>query len=155
MGAEEEQVVLAFFEAFAQDWPTPEKLDEALALFADDGYYQVLVPTREPIYGRDAIRAEIEVQMRDHAVVVKHAYRNMFSSGSVVFTERLDEAEINGKWIQVPIVGVWEVVDGKITAWRDYWDSLNVARQFGITPEEFFALGEDSPFGRNAVRAQG
>lgn len=149
----EEQVVHQFIEAFAHDWPTDEQLDEALALLADNAYYQMNVPTKAPIYGRAAIRAEIERQMKYDCTSQRHTFRQVASTGRFVCTERVDEAEIQGKWIQAPLVAVWEVVDGKIVAWREYWDSLNVARQFGITPQEFFALDEGSgvAFGRAAA----
>ena len=44
------------------------------------------------------------------------------STGNLVFNERLDRFEMGGNWIEIPVCGVWEVVDGKITLWRDYFD---------------------------------
>jgi len=29
---------------------------------------------------------------------------------------------MGGSWIEIPVCGVWEVIDGKITLWRDYFD---------------------------------
>ena len=29
---------------------------------------------------------------------------------------------INGKWVALPVMGTFEVVNGKIRAWRDYFD---------------------------------
>jgi limonene-1,2-epoxide hydrolase len=152
MGAEEEKTVLDFIEVFADDWPTKEVLDQAMMLLGDNAYYQMIVPTKAPIYGREAIRAEIERQMKYDCTSQRHTIKKMASTGRFVCQERLDEAEINGKWIQAPLVAVWEVRDGKIVAWREYWDSLHIANQFGITPDEFLALGEGSPFGKEAAR---
>ena len=39
-----------------------------------------------------------------------------------VLTERVDRFEINGKWLELPVMGTFEVSDGKIQAWRDYFD---------------------------------
>ncbi|TDJ37563.1 MAG: limonene-1,2-epoxide hydrolase [Gammaproteobacteria bacterium] len=39
-----------------------------------------------------------------------------------VLTERVDRFEINGKWLELPVMGTFEVSGGKIQAWRDYFD---------------------------------
>ena len=55
-------------------------------------------------------------------------YRQVASAGNVVFTERVD-------WLlrpdgsragPLPVVGVTEFRDGKISAWREYYDSRNL-----------------------------
>jgi limonene-1,2-epoxide hydrolase len=55
-------------------------------------------------------------------------FRNVSSSGNVVFTERVDwlvrpDGSRLGPW---PVVGVTEFRDGKISAWREYFDSRNL-----------------------------
>jgi limonene-1,2-epoxide hydrolase len=43
--------------------------------------------------------------------------------GGTVFTERVDRFVLRGRPVAVPVLGVFEVADdGKITAWRDYFD---------------------------------
>jgi limonene-1,2-epoxide hydrolase len=44
------------------------------------------------------------------------------SDGPVVFVERLDRHRLDHGWRELPVVGVMEVHDGKITVWRDYFD---------------------------------
>ena len=44
------------------------------------------------------------------------------TDAGVVLTERVDRFEINGKWLELPVMGTFEVADGKIAAWRDYFD---------------------------------
>ena len=45
------------------------------------------------------------------------------SNGNVVFNERVDSFEAEGKKISLPVTGVFETTDdGKIKAWRDYFD---------------------------------
>jgi limonene-1,2-epoxide hydrolase len=52
------------------------------------------------------------------------------SSGGVVFTERVDHFNSNGKTVEHYLVAVFEVnVDGKIAAWREYFDPDDVNRQ--------------------------
>jgi len=42
--------------------------------------------------------------------------------GNVVFVERLDRHRIPQGWFELPVTGVYEVKDGKIVYWRDYFD---------------------------------
>ena len=53
------------------------------------------------------------------------------SRGEVVFTERVDRFTVGGKEIALPVAGVFEVRDGKIAAWRDYFDMASYQRQLG------------------------
>jgi limonene-1,2-epoxide hydrolase len=50
-------------------------------------------------------------------------------SGSMVFNERTDRFRMDHGWVEIPVVGVWEVVDGKITLWRDYFDEPTYRNQ--------------------------
>jgi limonene-1,2-epoxide hydrolase len=59
---------------------------------------------------------------------------NVASNGGVVFTERTDIFEMGDKRIAFKVTAVLEVVDGKIAAWREYWDSADLTRQLGIDP---------------------
>jgi limonene-1,2-epoxide hydrolase len=56
-------------------------------------------------------------------------FRNVVSAGDVVCTERVDWlVRPDGSRVgPLPIVGVTEFRDGKITAWREYFDSGNAA----------------------------
>ncbi len=54
---------------------------------------------------------------------------NIAAAGSVVLTERLDRFVMGGKTVELPVAGVFEVSDGKITAWRDYFDMATWTRQ--------------------------
>jgi len=68
---------------------------------------------------------------RDHGA--DHGFMGMFeklefeihhlaSDGPTVLTERTDHFTLNGKTAPLPVMGAFHVVDGKITAWRDYFD---------------------------------
>ena len=39
-----------------------------------------------------------------------------------MFTERVDRMTFNGKPVELPVAGVFEISGGKIRAWRDYFD---------------------------------
>jgi limonene-1,2-epoxide hydrolase len=47
---------------------------------------------------------------------------NIAANGSVVLTERVDVFKLPDKSIALPVMGAFEVTDGKIAAWRDYFD---------------------------------
>jgi limonene-1,2-epoxide hydrolase len=55
-------------------------------------------------------------------------YREVASAGNVVFTERVDWVlRPDGSRVgPLPVVGVTEFRDGKISAWREYYDSRNL-----------------------------
>ena len=51
------------------------------------------------------------------------AYLHAISAdGPVVLTERVDVFVMPSKRIEIPVMGSFEVHDGKIRAWRDYFD---------------------------------
>ena len=41
---------------------------------------------------------------------------------AVVLNERNDRFEIHGRWTSLPVAGVFEINNGLITLWRDYFD---------------------------------
>jgi limonene-1,2-epoxide hydrolase len=49
--------------------------------------------------------------------------------GNVVVNERTNKFTINGMRIEIPVAGIFEVVDGKITFWRDYCDMQTLTKQ--------------------------
>jgi limonene-1,2-epoxide hydrolase len=51
--------------------------------------------------------------------------------GNIVMNERTDIMRRKGGGeIPLPVTGVFEVVDGKIAAWRDYFDLATVTSAF-------------------------
>ena len=56
---------------------------------------------------------------------------HLASDGTTVLTERTDTFTIKGKTAPLPVMGAFHVADGKITAWRDYFDMGQVTAIFG------------------------
>jgi limonene-1,2-epoxide hydrolase len=46
--------------------------------------------------------------------------------GSTVFVERVDRHHLSDGWVELPVTGVFEVHDGRITVWRDYFDVTTI-----------------------------
>jgi limonene-1,2-epoxide hydrolase len=47
---------------------------------------------------------------------------NLAVSGDVVLTERIDRVVVDGQAIELPVMGAFEVLEGRVAAWRDYFD---------------------------------
>lgn len=52
------------------------------------------------------------------------------SDGPVVICERIDRHRLADKWVELPVTGVFEVHDGRITYWRDYFDAATILSQW-------------------------
>ena len=50
------------------------------------------------------------------------------ADGAVVFVERLDRHRLDHGWRELPVNSVFEVHDGLITVWRDYFDLMTAAK---------------------------
>ena len=47
----------------------------------------------------------------------------------MVMNERTDRFLINDDWVEIQVMGIFEVVDGKIAHWRDYFDMAKFSAQ--------------------------
>ena len=47
-------------------------------------------------------------------------------NSGVVLNERDDRVEIHGRWTTLPVAGVFEIKNGKLTLWRDYFDKQTI-----------------------------
>lgn len=56
------------------------------------------------------------------------AIRSIASDGPLVLTERVDELGFGPLQIRFWVNGRFEVVDGKITVWKDYFDNVDVIK---------------------------
>jgi limonene-1,2-epoxide hydrolase len=94
-------------------------LDAIVAYFSDDAVYHNI--PLAPVVGPEQIRATIEgfsggvekIEFRVDAIA---------ADGGTVLTERHDIFTFANGVIDLPVMGTFEVADGKITAWRDYFD---------------------------------
>jgi limonene-1,2-epoxide hydrolase len=96
--------------------------------FSEDVVYHNI--PMEPAEGIDATMAVINMFV-DIGEALDFEVHHLASDGSTVLTERTDSFTINGKKSPLPVMGAFHVVDGKITAWRDYFDMAQVTAIFG------------------------
>jgi limonene-1,2-epoxide hydrolase len=131
MGADQEQVALAFL-AYASG--QQQDAEGLIAMMSDDIVWQPNVPST-PRVGRDAARAEIERQnAMATGLLPRSEIKNVASNDRAVFVERVDIFEMGGKEITLHINGVLEIEDGKVVAWREYFDNADLASQLGVEP---------------------
>ena len=60
------------------------------------------------------------------------------SSGDTVVVERVDVNDLGGTIVTFNVVAIFDLSDGLITCWREYWDTGHVGRQLGIDPRQMF-----------------
>lgn len=117
---------IALAHAFFQAW-NERALDTILDCLAEDCVYHNM--PMEPVLGRASIEAYIApVIARSSAIewIVKAIAED--EQGRVL-SERLDRLQINGRWLEIPLMGVFEFSNGKISLWRDYFDLQDYLRQ--------------------------
>jgi pimeloyl-ACP methyl ester carboxylesterase/limonene-1,2-epoxide hydrolase len=72
--------------------------------------------------------------------------RNLGVTDNRVYTERVDIVGVDGHDARLPLLGIFEIENGKIKHWRDYSDMAMVRRLLKgeiVTPEEGFPPGTD------------
>jgi limonene-1,2-epoxide hydrolase len=82
----------------------------------------------QAIVGRDAIREALR-RGAERMTALPWEVRHIAAIGDVVLTERIDHFIAGETRISVPCMGTFELRDGKIAAWRDYWDLAQFERQ--------------------------
>ncbi|MBW9116878.1 nuclear transport factor 2 family protein [Rhizobium cauense] len=120
-------------QTFFNHW-TANRIDEALAMLADDVLYDN-VPFPD-IFGRENVRNF----HRDFGIgttfTVDWTVTHIAVAGNVVLNERIDifNHEKGGK-ITLPVMGTLTIENGLITIWRDYFDPADFDRQLSKLKE--------------------
>lgn len=96
----------------------------AFELCADDLVYEN-VPM-EPIYESKQAAMEFLDGFVGSTDEVAWPVHRQAATGDVVMNERTDRFRFGETWVEVRVVGVWEVRDGAIVLWRDYFDSAEM-----------------------------
>jgi limonene-1,2-epoxide hydrolase len=109
---------------FCAAWPE-RSVDRLLAYFTDDALYHNM--PMEPVTGKDGIREVLNLFVPAEGLEAEITH--LATRGNVVFTERVDRMTFGGKKVVLPCAGVFEIRDGKIVAWRDYFDLATWQRQ--------------------------
>lgn len=105
-------------EDFCAAW---SRLDpaELAAYFTEDGVYHNMPAA--PVQGRAAIEQFIR-GFTASWTQTDWEIRTLLEAGDVVIAERIDRTRAGEKRVDLPCTGVFEIRDGKIACWRDYFD---------------------------------
>ncbi len=104
-------------------------------LFAEDGVFRSMMMD-EGLVGREAMRDHF-TRLLKGATALELQLRNIAETNNgVVFLERLDVFTYKGKEGALPVVAVLDIADGKVTAWREYYDRAALLREMGIKEGE-------------------
>jgi limonene-1,2-epoxide hydrolase len=108
----------AMIREFVHAWERRDT-DRIVAAFTDDAVYHNV--SLEPLVGKAAIRDF--VTRYEDVPPVRIDIHHQLASGNVVMNERVDHMHFDGRVVDLPICGVFEIRDGRIARWTDYYDS--------------------------------
>ena len=102
-------------------------IESAAAMVTDDFEYDN-VPIGKT-HGADGMRATLtgffaaceELDWR----ILRQTWSGDATSGTVL-NERDDRLKMHGEWRTLPVAGVFEIRDGRISLWRDYFDRVTL-----------------------------
>ncbi len=103
---------------FVENWSAMDAAQLA-EYFTEDGTYYNM--PANPVTGREQVKGFIEAFLSTWTETTWDIL-NMAEHGDVVFCERLDRTRTIQGDVDLPCVGVFEMRDGKIQVWRDYFD---------------------------------
>ncbi|MCP3810880.1 nuclear transport factor 2 family protein [Mycobacterium sp. 134] len=103
--------------------PDPERM---AAYFTEDAVYHNI--PLDAVVGREAIAAFITGFVAAFDGIDFDIHRQI-TDGHLVMNERTDTMRAkSGQSTPLAVMGVFEIVDGKIAAWRDYFDMAAITR---------------------------
>ena len=112
------ETVQEFIAAFIAAWPQGAAATLG-SFFSEDAVYHN--GPMDPVRGRGAILATL-AEFMDLGGRVAVDIIHMVTDGSIVMTERVDHVIGAETTMSLPLMGIIEVHEGVITAWRDYFD---------------------------------
>lgn len=107
-------------------WAVPDP-NGMVSMFAADGTYHN-VP-EHPMVGHRAIRSWLQAVCAH--VRVEAEVLHLACDGEWVLSERLDTHVLDNKRIPLPVMNISRVVGGKLTLWRDYYDT-GMVKELGL-----------------------
>lgn len=106
---------------FIATWSTRD-LDTIMEYFAEDAVYTNVPMEPSTNIGKAAIRNFIDMAFAPVEKIDFVIHLQVEGENGVVMNERTDRFYLQGNWMELPVMGVFELRDGKISKWRDYFD---------------------------------
>lgn len=98
-------------------------LTAALDLMSEDCEYDNVPITK--VFGRGAIEKTLGgflAECSAYEWIIHHQVASGDLDHGVVMNERTDRFQIDGRWVELDVAGLFVVSDSKIALWRDYFD---------------------------------
>lgn len=127
-------------------------MDDAVELLAEDvEYANVGLPT---VYGRERVRRMFRATLGRADSGFEVYMHAIAADGATVLTERTDVLIVRRLRVQLWVCGRFDVHDGQIVLWRDYFDRLTsvAATARGLLGAVFPAAGARRPDQRATAR---
>ena len=126
------ELVEAFFDAtYRLDF------DAAVEFLADDASYHDLPLPTDPTIGKAAIRRKLDFMIAGGVTSMDYEIRHILGGDETVLVERTETWHFpSGTAPTLRVMCAIELDDGKIAAWREYWNGEELMSQM---PPEFFA----------------
>ena len=115
-----EEIIRAFIAAWSR-----LDVEELVAFFAPNGTYHNMM--NKPVSGHADLRRLIGGFLRNWTET-KWEIVNLVSRNDIVVAERVDRTRVGDKHVDLPCCGVFELNNGKIVSWRDYFDLATYTR---------------------------
>ena len=93
--------------------------EKIASYFSEDAVYHNI--PMAPIVGRTEILNFLEGFISAFGGI-EFTIHHQSANGATVLNERTDRFDLGDKHVVLPVMGIFEIVDSKIVAWRDYFD---------------------------------
>ena len=112
---------------FVAAWEARD-VDAIMAFFAEDAVYHNMPMPKAT--GLLEIRTLIDSIVGGAETIAFEMLHSAENAAGTVLNERVDRFLLkNGKSLSIPVVGIFEFTEGKIIAWRDYFDMKDFEKQ--------------------------
>ena len=125
-----------FAASLCEDYSRPSLLSDFFSAFANlcnkNRSQYVNDPYPAPNHGVDAVRKTLSGSMgpTGRSAEVDWVILRQCASDTCVMNERIDRfKQKDGSWQEIPLMGTFDVKDGKITRWYDYFDAAKYNAQ--------------------------
>ena len=115
-------------DAFVAAWADKD-LDRILDFFTEDAVY-TNIPIDPPNEGKPAIRKAIEGFIGMAEKIEFAVHHQAENAEGIVMNERTDRFHLPDRVAEAKVMGVFELRNGKIAAWRDYFDLAQFMKDF-------------------------
>ena len=85
------------------------------------------------VRGPEGVRAVLEPFFAP-TIENEFVWKHTATEGDTTFVERLDRHHLDDpdRWVELPVTGVFEVREGQITLWRDYFDAPTILNEWPL-----------------------